>query len=87
MVQRRQTHEAAGEFVEEFADYDEEFDYHQRLVADEQFGVIAFQLSTLDVYEGEFEGHVGTFAGGAREKLKLALEERAAQLREEGDGE
>jgi hypothetical protein len=82
-MQQRQALNAARDFVDEFADEDDEFDLYQTLVGDEQFQALAFELQQLDIYQPEFEGHVATFANSARENLQLALEERSAQVEAE----
>ncbi|QLH82446.1 hypothetical protein [Halosimplex pelagicum] len=86
MVQQFQMREAAREFVDEYADYDEEFDFHQTLVADETFGTLAHcrkeldtQLTFADGLSTLVEGHVR----GGRDELETAMDERVAEVRAE----
>lgn len=76
---------AAGEYADEYADYDDEYDYHQRLVSDEDFGTIAYHLSGLGTLQRYSGSDLGDDASDsirrARHKLRDALDARAEELK------
>jgi len=86
MAKQHQVRRAAGEFVDEFADHDEEFELHQALVSDETFGTLCHCLRELNIqarYGDDPSAAVEDHADTAADKLRGAMESRAAQLRQE----
>lgn len=87
MVRASEQRGAADELVDQYADYDDEFEYHQALVADETFGTLALvktQLAIQDKY-GDLEDDVDAHAAEAAEEIDAALDARAEQVRAEVD--
>jgi hypothetical protein len=85
MVRVSEVRGAADDVVGEFIDSDEEYDLYQELVADEQFGELAFvknQLAIQDKY-ADLEGDVDAHTDRAADALDAALEARVEQIREE----
>jgi hypothetical protein len=78
---------AARTIIDEFnlADYDEEFDYHQALVADERFAAACYLYQEAGVYA---TGEGATQADkDARDALKRATREHAQRVRGQVDVE
>lgn len=85
MVRTSERRGAAEDVVEQYADYDDEYVYHQTLIADDQFGTLALikqQLAVQDKY-GFLRGDVKEHADRAAEEIATALDARAEQLLQE----
>lgn len=83
MAQLRQIREAAREYVDDYADYDEMYEYHQALEADETFGTIAHCLQQVDLQldqRGELMVSTQRPLAAARDDLETALQRRAATV-------
>lgn len=81
MAQLSQVRSAAGDHVDDYADIDEDFEYHQALVGDEQFGTIAFCYDELMACR--FRDDVVRRTDQAADRLQWALDARAEQIRDE----
>lgn len=83
MARHAEIASAAGEIVEQFADYDDEFGLHQALVGDETFGTLALLKKELAIQAkyGDLEGDVETHAEQAADAIDAALDARASQLK------
>lgn len=89
MVHASEQRGAATELAGEYADYDDEYAYHQTLVSDEVFGTLALltrQSAILWKYN-DLEGDVRTTSLKAASELSDALDIRAEQLRTETEVE
>lgn len=87
MVRASEQRGAADEIVDEYADYDEEFEYYQALVADEAFGTLALVKKQLAIQRkyGDLSDDVEGHAIRSAKEATAALEARAKEVREEVD--
>jgi len=84
MVRTSEARSAAEEFADQYADYGDEYEYHQALVTDESFGTLAFikkQLAIQDKY-GDLAGDVEAHTDQAADEINAALDARAEQIHE-----
>lgn len=78
---------AARAYADDYADYDEEYDYYQRLVSDETFGLLAYiceQLRIIEDHRGQMSDTVGLEVVSAQVNMSTAMDDRAEQLKEDG---
>lgn len=77
--------QAAKKIVDDYADYDTEYDYYQALVSDEQFGTFAHckQQLRAQTTHGGLSEDVQESTDRASEELQQALDERAEEVKKQ----